>query len=519
MSLGFVAFVESILRVRLTPGQRALARVAFDGAEPGALTGAEREMGRRLFGPIETIPPEARHVVVAVCGARAGKSYVLGALRLLHLALTVPLTTLARGEVAVALIVAPDMRLARQVLRYALGAAESVPAIRNIISARAADGFTLERPDGGKVSIECLPATRGGSAVRGRSLVGAVLDESAFFRDETFTVNDLEVFRAVAPRILAGGQLVIASTPWTEAGLLHEFHKRNFGRPTDAIAVHAATLTLRNDEHTRSYVARERGRDPVNAAREFDAEFMPGGAETFFDGRAVETAVDDALILPRAVSWGAVRGVGADFGFRSDSSALVTVQMGPDGRLEVADIVEMTPTKDAPLVPSTVVASFADVVARYGADYLVADGHYRQSIAEHLGARNLSLSPAPEGATGKADVYQATRTLLHEGRIRLPRHDRLLRQIREVVARPTAGGGVTIASPRWRTGGHGDLVSAFVLAVWDVARQDVPAAPRVVDDPLKAQGDAWETAIAEREEQARLEHERDQWVGRQLWGR
>jgi hypothetical protein len=161
--LPFVAFVERVLGVRLTPGQRVVCRIAYDGANPCDLEGDERELAHRIFGNVDVIPDEARHTVVAVCGARGGKSYVFCALRLLHLALTVPLNTMAPGEVASALIVAPDLRLARQCMRYALGAAKANRDIAQRISSESADGFVLARENGRTVAIECLPATRGGS--------------------------------------------------------------------------------------------------------------------------------------------------------------------------------------------------------------------------------------------------------------------------------------------------------------------------------------------------------------------
>ena len=68
---------------------------------------------------------------------------------------------------------------------------------------------------------------------------------------------------------------------------------------------------------------------------------------------------------------------------------------------------------------------------------------------------------------------------MHEGRIKLPKNPRLIRQLKEVVAKPTPGGGLSITSPRRKGAGHGDLVSALVLAIWE-AKRAVPDAGREV---------------------------------------
>src|SRR5690606_22655097 len=106
-----------------------------------------------IFGDVDVVPLVARDVLFAVCGARAGKTYVLGALYSLWRALVADLSTLAAGELACALIVAPDLRLARQALRYALGACKSVPALAALIQSETTDGFVIKRPDGHLVSI------------------------------------------------------------------------------------------------------------------------------------------------------------------------------------------------------------------------------------------------------------------------------------------------------------------------------------------------------------------------------
>ena len=465
MTPTFASFAKT-LGVKMTLGQRVLTGVAFDGANPCDLGDTERAVARRIFGELDIV--RTRDVFAAVCGARGGKTYLIGALRLLHLALTVDVSTLAPGERAAAIAVGPDIRLARQLLRYALGAAKSVPAISRLVTEDREDSFVIRREGGRSVVIECLPATRGGSAVRGRSLVGACLDEGAFFRDSDFVVNDTEIFRALAPRILPGGQLIVASTPWAETGLLYELYRDNFGHPATALVAHAPTTLLRPDARTAGIVERERQRDADNARREFDAQFMTGGSGLFLDASAVDACVDENLILPASPS-GRVYS-GADFGFRSDSSALSVVdRAGSDVRLIALE--EERPKKGAPLRPSAVASTFAALASALGCRSVMSDSHYAESIREHLRAQNMALSMAPEGQNGKTATYLCLRELVHAKRLRLPVHPRLIAQLKALTSRPTSGGGLLITSPRRAGGGHGDLVSALVLALWQASRE------------------------------------------------
>jgi hypothetical protein len=274
----------------LTPAQDVLTAVSFDAASPTSLTGVARELASVIFGAVDEVPALARDVIVWVKGARIGGSR-MAAMRLYQLGLTVPLD-LAPGESAYGLVVGPDVRLARQAFRYALGAAKADEKAGRIVVVRESDAsVTIERHDGQLVTLECLPASAGGSAVRGRTLVGAIMTEGAFFRDAEYAVNDQEVFRALAARIVPGGQLIIESTPWAADGLLHELFSANHGAPTTALAAHCPTVILRPDARTKAIVDREEQRDPDNAAREFGAQFMVGGSNLFFDATLIDASM------------------------------------------------------------------------------------------------------------------------------------------------------------------------------------------------------------------------------------
>lgn len=460
----FVEFVEKILRVRQSRAQKVVARVVIDRVEPKDLSADEREIARKLFGDIDVIPPEARDVFVGIFGARSGKTYIFGALYLLWRALVADLSTLAPGEVAVGLAVAPDLRLARQLIRYALGAAKSVPSIAALIESENADGFILRRPDGKVVSIEALPATRGGSALRGRSLVGAVLDEAAFFRDESFAVNDTELFKAVAPRILPGGMVVIITTPWAEAGLSYDEFERNFGHPVTAIACRAPTSLMRDDSpRILAMVERERVRDPDNARREFDTEFWGMGTGLFFVAEACRASVTVESLPKTDASLDVIVGVGGDLALVRDAAALVVVHKDGDF-YDVAEVIERKPAKGTPLKLSSLVVDFSEAAARHGCHEICVDNHVLEPAREHLPA-GMTLEACPGGQQGKIDTYTEARNIIHSGLLRIPvQYRRIAEQLREVVSKPTTGGGLIISSPR-RGGSHGDLASALILAL------------------------------------------------------
>lgn len=459
--------------VTLSPVQRAIVRVAYDRCEPTEedVDALEHVAPALLLD----VPEAARNVVAAVCGARGGKSYVLVALRLVHGLLTRDLSSVAPGQRAVALVVAPNEDLRQEVVSYALGAMRSRPDLASMLrlprGAKPEDTvseFDVRRADGRVVGFVGAVATRGGYGGRGRSLTDAALDESAFFRDKSSVVNDADIFGAVTARVLPGGQTIVASTPWAKSGLLYELHERNKEHAVDCIAIHAPTLALNPSPWTTALVERERARDPDNARREFDAVFPSSGTLAFFDADLVDRCLVDEV---PAWTHGDELTAGADFGFRSDSSALV-LAWRRGAAVYVGAPLELRPQPGAPLKPSETVRAFTEAIAgRCG--YLMADGHYREAIAEHLGG--LSYAPAP---TQVAEPYVRLRTLMREGSVRIVRHARLVQQLREVTSRPLPGGGVSIVHPRWRTGGHGDLVAALVLATWQQTGQAVEDAPK-----------------------------------------
>lgn len=484
--LAFTAFAGKLRGnggkpIRLERGQRVYCAVAFDGVDPVDLPAEEQPIAARIFGGVLRFPPRARRCIASVIGGRSGKSY-LGVLRLLHLCCTVDLAgVLAPGQRAHAAIVCPDVATAKEALGYFVGACAATPALRGTISADViekviADGGTVEsfvfkRPvDGLFIEVSVKAVRQGGANVRGRWYVGALLDEACLFFGDGYKLNDKAVFDAIAPRLVAGGQILLSSTPWLDTGVLAALWEAEYGRPTTAVVAHAPTLELRPDNpDIAEVVAAAYASDPDNADREFGAKFGTGAPSDFLPRAALKAAAREGALAPAAP--GEDVAVGGDLGFSRNSSALVVAVRSPStGRIRLSLLVEERP-EGGKLRPSVVCGRFAGLVGAAGARELVADRHYAETAREALDDSGLLLADPPAPDDAWAVVLQALREGLLDLPGGTPEAKLLAKQLASVQARKAAKGRVVIVLPETKDGRHGDLAAAAALAIWAVVRR------------------------------------------------
>jgi hypothetical protein len=326
------------------------------------------------------------------------------------------------------------------------------------------------------VDVRVGAANRGGRAARARALVFCGLEESAFFfTDEGHAATDVEIYRAAIQRVVPGGQVWIVSTPWIEeVGLLESRIKTDFGKhETTLVVARVGTRMLNPNWDPDGTIENDmRAEDPENAAREIDAIPLNSGTSTFFDAVTISRCFEVKAFAGKVVSVGA----GADFGFTSDCTSAVLSRSHVGDGYDVFDAHERRPTKAEPLKPSEAVGGVARFVLAGGAKSLAADGHYKETVKEHLDAEHVAFIPAPEGADGKVSTYTAARKVMAEGRLRVSIQDpvvrdRLRKQLRSIVKKVLPGGGIQISAPRKKAGpmggtSHGDLVSGMVLSLW-----------------------------------------------------
>jgi phage terminase large subunit-like protein len=307
-------------------------------------------------------------------------------------------------------------------------------------------------------------------AAVGFTAICIIADEIALWRNDKTGANPAETILSFLRPTMAtqpNAKMFLSSSPFST---LDAHHKAFELGDTASQLVRYAPTWVANPTITEAQ-SHELEPDPLEWARQFKAVPMSAGSLCFFDPVAIERAIDTSLILPLSPLAGDIVTAGGDFGFRSDSSALA-VAYRRGNTYYTAELLELRPQQDEPLRPSLVVKTFADVLKTHGCAYLTADGHYRQSISEHLEAEDLHFTIAPEGAKGNQEVYVRFRRLLLDGQIKLPKNERLLDQLKLVTSQPTSGGAISIKQPR-TNGGHGDLVSALVLACYQRAGSEI----------------------------------------------
>lgn len=466
------AFAESPhwCDLTLSPLMAAL----MDAAQGVPVTTIDDEASLKHFGcTLAKLPRKARRLVAVRAGGRAGKSSRLLATAALYYALIVPLPTLAKRERAVSLIIAPDLRLARQVLGFVGGFCDTSPALRSMVVRDTANEIELRRPDGQTVTICVRAASRGGKGGRGFVFVFAGLDEAAFFRDESSgVVNDTEIYRPIAQRLAPGAQAWVVSTPWVAGvGLLEEKISKDLGAHEHALCAVAPTRALNPTwDPDGTIEAGLREEDPDNADREILAIPFAAGSTNFFDKSTLDAATDAARAQDLAYEAGGFYGAAGDFAFRRNASAIAVVRRLPHptaDRYELVFLDERRPEPTVPLKPAETVDAFAPAIVRYHAgEALGADSHERDKVATEMARHGVTVKALPEGQNGKSEQYLFFRRLLREGRFSMPKNTRLRAQLNGVIGKPAPGGGLSISSPTTPDGAHGDLVSAVVGAAW-----------------------------------------------------
>jgi hypothetical protein len=425
-------------------GWRTVLKAAF--ALP--MSKGERAFFRTVA---ERDPPRHRvKELWIVAGRRAGKDSIASLIAAYSaLLFRVGYDKLRPGEKAVVQCLACDRDQAKIVLNYVRSFFDHIPPLRGMVTRRTATGLELQND----VSIEV--ATNSFKAVRGRSFLLSILDEVAYYQDETSARPDIETYNAVKPGLatLPGAMLVGISSPYRKAGLLHAKYKRHFGVDDDDVLVVKAPSLVLNPTLDRAIIDKAYEDDPQVARAEWGAEFRDD-ISGFVDADVVA-----ACVSPGTRELPPMRGV-RYFGFvdpsggSSDSMTLAIAHREGD-RVIVDAIRERRP----PFSPDDCVIEQAATLRSYGVGTVQGDRYAGEWPRERFAAHGIRYEPCEQP---KSALYQALLPALNAKRVELLDIPRLVTQLCSLERRTARGGRDSIDHP---PGGHDDLANVIAGAV------------------------------------------------------
>jgi hypothetical protein len=397
--------------VRLWSTWRAVLKGAF-----GLLLNADE---RALFGVLAggRAPPPARvQELWAIVGRRGGKSRIAAAIGC-YLACLSSRKGLTAGETGEVAIIAASRPQAKVVFNYIVGFLEASAVLKQEI-----ESITLEEV---RLRGNVVLSTRAGNfrTVRGRTLLACVLDEVAFFRDETSAYADIELYRAVLPALsTTNGLLIGISTPYRRVGLLHQKHRDYFGVDDASVLVVVGTSQQFNPTLADGVIERARASDPEGSRAEWDAEFRSDLA-SFLDDATLESVIDHSRPLELPPKGTRRYGAFVDpSGGRHDAFTLCIGHREGD-----AFIVDVVRGVRPPFDPQEVASGYAGLLKEYRVSQVHGDnysGDWVVNAFKECGVRYVRAEKP------KSALYLEALPLFTRGLISIPDHAQLLKELR-----------------------------------------------------------------------------------------
>ena len=124
------------------------------------------------------------------------------------------------------MVIAADRLQARVVSRYISGLLHSTPVLEQLIASETKTAIELTTG----ITIEIHTASF--RTVRGYTVVGAILDELAFFPTDDAADPDREIIAALRPAMatIRGAMLLCLSSPYARKGELYKAHRNHYGK-------------------------------------------------------------------------------------------------------------------------------------------------------------------------------------------------------------------------------------------------------------------------------------------------
>jgi hypothetical protein len=287
--------------------------------------------------------------------------------------------------------------------------------------------------------------------------VACIMDEVAYWRDETSATPDVEAYRAIVPALITtDGMLVGISTGYRRMGLLHQKHRDAFGQDDGRVLVVQGSTVLFNRALDAAAIAAAKAADPEAAESEWEGGFRDDIA-AFLGDDAVDAAVDLERPLELPPRRGIVFHAFCDAsGGRGDAYTLCIGHA--EGDRFVADVVR---GRRPPFDPQEVTSELAGVVKAYGVRKVGGD-NYSAAWVE-TAWRDCGLQ-YERSAVAKSGLYLEALPHFVRGAVSIPNLPVLVRELRLLERRTSRVGKDVVDHGRTGSDDHANALAGCMYA-------------------------------------------------------
>jgi hypothetical protein len=388
-------------------------------------------------------PPPANRVreFWAIVGRRSGKSRTAAALAAFLAAFGQH--KLSAGEVGYVVVMSPTRAQSSVIFGYVRGFFEQSPVLAQLVDTVTADEIRLRN----NVTIQVVPANY--RTVRGRTLLAVIADESAFWRDETSSQPDIEIYRACTPALAAsGGMWVGISSPYSQRGLLYAKHRAAFGKSDPLCLVVQGPTTAFNATIDLSIIAAADAEDSEAAQAEWHGLFR-GDLSSYVDRAVVEKCVDKGVSERRPIATVKYSAFVDVSGGQHDSFVLA-IGHRQGGAASLDAVLEI----EAPFDPPIAVERCADLLARYGITSVRGDAYAAEWTVSAFRQHGIRYDAS---TYNRSEIFLNFLPVLTGGSALLLDNPRLVSQLCQLERRTSRNGRDAVDHPR---GGADDVANA-----------------------------------------------------------
>jgi hypothetical protein len=433
------------------------------------LTQAERAFFSTVAGGREP-PTQPVKELWVLCGRRSGKDSIASAVVTNMAATFKPAGILRPGERATVACLAVDRSQAAIVAGYTKGYFEAVPVLRRMIKRETSDGLELNN------SVDIQIVTSNFRAARGKSYLGIVLDEVAFWRDEDSSTNpDREIYRGLRPGMttIPNSLLVGITSVYRRSGLAYERWSKHFGKNSDRfLIIHGPSAAL-NPTLDQAEIDAAMAEDAVAARADYYSEWRDD-LNTFIPRDLIEGSVDRGVVVrPPQPGLRYVAHCDTSDGVSAQGDSFTAAIAHREKDALVLDwVIEIRGKFNT----ATATKQIADALKSYGIREIMGDSHARGWAEAEFSKNGIRLLRCE---LDRSDLYLEILAHFGTGRIRLIDSDRLVNQFCGLERRTMSGGRDKVDHPR---GQHDDLANAVAGALWRCisARKPMNIMPNVL---------------------------------------